>query len=202
VRIAVNLSGAQLKHSGFIGSVEAVLAETGLDSHYLELELTESMIMEDGGNTGMLLNDLKILGIDLAVDDFGTGYSSLSYLKNLPIGSIKIAQNFVKNIPANADDAAIIKAIIGVGRSLNLKVIAEGVETREQLEYLASLDCHAMQGFYFARPATAEEMTEYFRDGLASGNVCPFKLGAPSNPRQGDSRSRNSGTTPTGLRGC
>src|SRR3972149_11625746 len=126
---------------------DRLLKETGLDAGYLELELTESIIMDNAETVIKILNELKQIGVSLAIDDFGTGYSSLIYLKHMPIDIIKIDQSFVRDMTVDKDDAAICDAIIKLAKSLNLEVIAEGVETMEQLELLRRLDCKNIQGF-------------------------------------------------------
>jgi diguanylate cyclase (GGDEF)-like protein/PAS domain S-box-containing protein len=175
LRIAVNLSGRQFKQPGFIDVIDQILKETGLDPECLDLELTESIIMEKAGETIMTLTDLKTRGIHLSIDDFGIGYSSLSYLKHFPFDQIKIAQEFVRDIPHDQDDAAIVEAIIAMARSLNLDVIAEGVERKEQLEFLHDRHCTKMQGYYFARPMKAEDLTEIFKNGMPQEAICLFE---------------------------
>ncbi len=134
-----------------------------LDPEYLELELTESSIM---GNTELYLramDSLKTLGINLSIDDFGTGYSSLSYLKRFPVGKLKIDRSFVKDIPTDADDCAIVLAIIAMAQRLKLEVIAEGVETEEQLQFLKENDCNEIQGYFFSRPVPAAEFEKLLK---------------------------------------
>ena len=174
--MAVNLSGHQLKQPNLIDMIESVLSSTGLDPQWLELELTESSIMVNAVSTIETLTDIKVRGIRLAVDDFGTGYSSLNYLKNFPIDRIKIAQDFVRDIPGDVDDCAIVKAVIALAETLNLRLIAEGVETREQVDFLFDHRCREMQGFYFARPLPADEFLAYLNAGLAAGAACPFRV--------------------------
>ena len=157
VLMGVNLSARQFRQQDLIGRVERVLAETGLEPRYLELELTESMLMEAADATIGILSRLRMRGIRLAIDDFGTGYSSLSYLKHFPIDRIKIDRSFVRDISRDGDDTAIVEAIIAMARSLRLGVIAEGVETEEQRRFLLERGCQQMQGFLFARPLSAEE---------------------------------------------
>ncbi|PLX85069.1 MAG: hypothetical protein C0617_05090 [Desulfuromonas sp.] len=176
LRLAVNISGLQFKQPNFVDLVEEVIMETGLDAGFLELELTESIIMENAAESIEVLTDLKVRGIHLSIDDFGTGYYSLSYLKNFPFDRIKIAQSFVRDITTSSDDAAIVEAIIVMGKSLDLKVIAEGVETREQLEFLFARDCNEMQGFYFSKPLAREDFTRLLQEGLAREGVCPFRV--------------------------
>lgn len=164
LRIAVNLSAHRFKQKGLIRDVVRILQETGLDPGYLELELTESHLMENVESTISLLHELKALGIHLSIDDFGTGYSSLSYLKRFPIDTLKIDRSFVLDITHNPDDAAIALAIIAMAHSLGLKVTAEGVETKEQLEFLRAHQCDTMQGYYFSRPVPAEVITQLLQE--------------------------------------
>jgi predicted signal transduction protein with EAL and GGDEF domain len=166
LRVAVNLSAYQLRQPDLAGRIEAILQETGLPPTLLELELTESVFMENLESAVSVLTALKNLGIRISIDDFGTGYSSLGYLKNLPIDRIKIAQDFVRDIPADQDDMAIIEATIAMTRSLGLKVIAEGVENRQQLEFLMSRGCNEMQGFFFAKPMAHKDIAGYLATGL------------------------------------
>lgn len=164
--IAVNLSARQLRESSFVSVVEKVLRETGVDAGGLELEITESMLMSDSEKSVRALGQLHEMGIRLAMDDFGTGYSSLSYLKRFPIDTIKIDRSFIADLATDPDDVEIIKAIITIGHSLNRKVIAEGVETVEQLAILREHRCDEMQGYLFSRPLPAEEMTEFLKEKM------------------------------------
>lgn len=159
IRVAVNISPHQFKQQDF-SVVEDILTSTGLPPSCLELELTESTLMENAVRTVDKLKRLKSLGIQLTVDDFGTGYSSLNYLKHFPLDRIKIAQSFVRDIGSNPDDSAITEAIIKMAHSLKLKVIAEGVETLEQLDFLRVRHCDEVQGFYFSKPLLPEEFEE------------------------------------------
>ena len=161
VRLSVNLSARQFIQRDLIASIREVLEETGLSAEYLELELTESLIMHNAELFISTLREIREIGIELAVDDFGTGYSSLSYLKRFPINRLKIDQSFVRDVAGDADSGAISAAIIMLGHSLGLKVIAEGVETIEQLDFLQSSRCNEIQGFYFSRPLPAEEMRHF-----------------------------------------
>ena len=156
--IAVNVSGIQFIHDNFIADVDAILEATGLDSRYLELELTESVIMNDHAQTINNLQTLSDRGITLSIDDFGTGYSSLSYLKRLPIDTIKIDRSFIRDISHDDEDKAIVESIIALGQALNLKIIAEGVEDLEQLDYLSSRQCHLIQGYLFSRPLDQDDL--------------------------------------------
>jgi diguanylate cyclase (GGDEF)-like protein/PAS domain S-box-containing protein len=158
--IAINVSAVELCAKDFVSEVRSVLAETGLAASLLEFELTESFLVQDSRLNAVVLQELKQMGVRLALDDFGTGYSSLSYLKRLPIDTIKIDQSFVQDLGTDRADASIVCAIIDIGRSLEMKVIAEGVETREQLEFLQQHGCPSGQGFYFGQPAPRENFTD------------------------------------------
>jgi diguanylate cyclase (GGDEF)-like protein/PAS domain S-box-containing protein len=157
VPIAVNVSAVQFKEKSFLDLVSRILDETGIDPHYLELELTESVTMQDIEFTISMLESLKRMGVGLAIDDFGTGYSSLSYLKRFPIDTLKVDRSFVQDIATDPDSAAITCAIISMAKSLKHKVIAEGVETREQFEFLCKQGCDEIQGYYFSKPLSAED---------------------------------------------
>lgn len=156
VPVAVNISAAEFRRGGFLESVLLILQETGIAPSYLQFELTESMLVDDFERSAATLNRLKAMGISLAIDDFGTGYSSLSYLSRLPVHTLKIDQSFVSDIATNPDDAAIVNAVIAMGKNLNQQVIAEGVETGEQFSILQAHQCDEGQGFLFSRPLTAE----------------------------------------------
>jgi diguanylate cyclase (GGDEF)-like protein/PAS domain S-box-containing protein len=164
IRMAVNISGRQFRQPNFIATVDRILAETGLDPRWLEMEVTERVLMENVEATLQTLAALKARRISLAIDDFGTGYSSLSYLRQFPVDRLKIDRSFVTDIVGNADAAAIASAVIGLAKSLNLEVVAEGVETAEQANFLCARQCHLMQGYYFARPATAETFQRLFEN--------------------------------------
>jgi EAL domain-containing protein (putative c-di-GMP-specific phosphodiesterase class I)/CheY-like chemotaxis protein len=163
IRMSVNLSARQFRQIDIVELVADVLKETGLDAPYLDLELTESMAMQNVEVTIGILNQLKAMGVRLSVDDFGTGYSSLSYLKRFPLDVLKIDRAFVREITTSTDDAAIARAIISMAHSMNLKVIAEGVETEGQLRYLERHHCDKIQGFYFSPPVGAEECEAMLR---------------------------------------
>ncbi len=172
MRIAVNVSGAQFYKSDIIAMTDRILRETGLEARRLELEVTESVFMEDVSHAIRTLQDLHGLGIELAIDDFGTGYSSLSYLRQFPIDRLKIDQSFIRNALNNPDDAAIARTIVRLGHSLNLKVIAEGVETREHETFLRSEECDEVQGFRYSRPITLEKFNEFV--AAYNGNLSSF----------------------------
>lgn len=159
-KVTVNLSPIQFRRSDFIATAQRALAESGLDPACLELELTESTIMEDVDESVRMLNELSTLGVGLSVDDFGTGYSSLTYLKRLPIDKLKIDKSFIQDIPDDPDDVAITAAVIDMGHNLKLHVLAEGVETTEQLEFLRERGCKEFQGFLVSRPVPAEELPD------------------------------------------
>jgi diguanylate cyclase (GGDEF)-like protein/PAS domain S-box-containing protein len=158
MRVAVNLSARQFYQQDLVRTVNAALQDTGLPPELLEIELTESLVMTDVDRAIAVLRGLKALGVHIAIDDFGTGYSSLSYLKRFPIDVLKIDQSFVRDITTDADDAAIVSSIISLAHSLRLEVIAEGVETAEQLAYLREHGCEQVQGFYFSQPLPPEEL--------------------------------------------
>lgn len=155
MRVSVNLSARQFKQKNLLETVANVLSKTGLDPKLLILELTETSVMEDVNAAIGTLEDLKAMGIEISIDDFGTGYSSLNYLKRFPIDSLKIDQSFVSQVTEDDHDAAIAKAIIAMAQSLKLKVIAEGVETEEQLTFLRKQGCHGIQGYLYSPPLTA-----------------------------------------------
>lgn len=162
LRMAVNVSALQFAQPGFLRIVQEVLAQTGLEPRWLELELTESLLMQNTQDAAAKLSALRQLGVAAAIDDFGTGYSSLAYLRRLPIDTLKIDRSFVADIiPGNGDDSAtaVVRAILSMARSLNLQVVAEGVETPDQRDFLISAGCQLMQGYLFGRPQTAAEIT-------------------------------------------
>jgi EAL domain-containing protein (putative c-di-GMP-specific phosphodiesterase class I) len=165
--ISVNVSAIEFRQKGFVESVRKILAETGLEAHYLDLELTEGVLMKDAQSTISVLRDLKALGVGLAVDDFGTGYSSLSYLQQFPIDVLKIDQSFVKQVSADANKSAIVSAIIDMARNLGQRVIAEGIETPAQLALLLALHCAEGQGHLFSPAIPAGEFSDLLQYGLA-----------------------------------
>ena len=169
LRMAVNLSARQFAHENLLQDVARVLEETGLDPAALEFEITESMVMHNPQQAVDLLVKLKAMGIHLSIDDFGTGYSSLSYLKRFPIDSVKIDRSFIRDIPGDADDAAITQAIIAMAHGLRLKVIAEGVETTEQLHFLRDHGCDEMQGYYLSTPLLHDEFFRLLRERAEPG---------------------------------
>ena len=158
--ISVNISGKQFQQRRLTHSVQHALAKSGLDPNYLDLELTESTLMTDTDSVISVLEEFRAMGVHISIDDFGTGYSSLSYLKRFPVDMVKIDRSFVMDITTNPDDAAIAGAVVAMAHSLKLKVCAEGVETLEQLEFLRSLQCDEMQGYFISPPVTALEFHE------------------------------------------
>lgn len=173
-RVAVNISGIQFHRADIVDLVKKTLAETNLDPKYLELELTESIFMENIDGAIGILRQLNALGVEMAVDDFGTGYSSLSYLRQFPIDRLKIDQSFMRNALTNRDDGTIAKTIISLGHSLDLKVIAEGVETQEQLEFLLAEGCDEAQGFKYSRALPSEALVKFIDDYYTSGQPSAF----------------------------
>ena len=165
-RMAVNLSGRQFR-SRLDDVVAAILLETGLDARWLELELTESILMRNAAENLQLLQALAAMGCSLSIDDFGTGYSSLSYLKHFPLGRLKIDRSFVRDITTNPDDMAIAKIIIDMAHNLNLQVTAEGVEDHDQFALLKNYGCDEMQGFLFSKPVPADKAAQLLRDGIS-----------------------------------
>lgn len=166
--MAVNVASRQFKDSRFATAVTDAITASGIPAHKLELEITESVLLENSNQIRGLLDQFKDLGVNLAIDDFGTGYSSLSYLKRFPIDRVKIDQSFVRDLSVDTDDLAIVKAIIAMANTLRLRVIAEGVETQEQLSLLRSEGCHEYQGYLFARPAAADAISELLAPAAVS----------------------------------
>jgi len=171
LRMAVNVSAVEFREKGFVENVRQILSDTGLRPHYLVLELTERVLMEDAASTALVLEELKTMGVHLAVDDFGTGYSSLSYLRQFPIDVLKIDQSFIQKISSNLDDSTIISAIIGMGRNLHHIVIAEGIETQEQITYLQSQHCEEGQGYLLSPPVGAIQFGHLLETGIAASVV-------------------------------
>jgi len=166
-RVAVNISARQFRDQALVPLVESTLADTQLDPKCLELEITESIAMENLDLTLELLTRLRQLGISIAIDDFGTGHSSLNYLKRFPIDALKIDKSFVEDVPDRFEDAAIVRSVIQLAQGLNLRVIAEGVENVEQLDFLREHGCREVQGYYFSYPLAADKFAELFARGIA-----------------------------------
>src|SRR6267142_300343 len=171
--VSVNLSARQFEDKHLLREIERALAESALKPNCLELEITESMVMRDIQNSKKILDGIKSMGIRLAIDDFGTGYSSLISIKRFPFDCIKIDRQFIKDIPQDPDDVAITQAIIAMAHSLRLKVIAEGVETQEQLDFLTEHGCHEFQGYFFRRPQAAEDFSKLLRDNAGAMGATP-----------------------------
>jgi EAL domain-containing protein (putative c-di-GMP-specific phosphodiesterase class I) len=163
LRLAVNMSARQFQRSGLENRIREVLGETGMDPRWLELELTESVLMQEGDSTASLLENLSALGITFALDDFGTGYSSLSYLKRFPIKRVKIDRSFVRDINSSEGDAALARAVIAMAHGLGVDVVAEGVESLEQLAKLRRYGCDEGQGFFLGRPVVPSEVPQLVR---------------------------------------
>lgn len=171
--VTVNVSGQQFKRTDMVRLVSNILQETHLPAEQLQLELTESVLMKNVSNTVVKLNELKKMGVSIAVDDFGTGYSSLAYLKRFKLDTLKIDQSFVRDISNDADDAAIVSAIINMAHSLGMNVVAEGVESREQLEFLRANACDQIQGYYFSQPLPAEAFANLLDQDLSEQQQNP-----------------------------
>jgi predicted signal transduction protein with EAL and GGDEF domain len=172
LQIAVNLSPIQFRHGDLPSLVHSLLLETGLAPHRLELEVTEGVLIGDFSRALSVLRRLKALGVRIAMDDFGTGYSSLSYLQAFPFDKIKIDRTFIANLVSNENSAAIVRAVIGLGRGLSLPVVAEGVETSEQLAFLAREACDEVQGYLVGRPSPIED----YADLVGRGEERPRKV--------------------------
>jgi diguanylate cyclase (GGDEF)-like protein/PAS domain S-box-containing protein len=166
VTMAVNISAMEFRDEHFLAGVFAILKDTGLDPRSLELELTESVLMKRAESTESILKTLRARGVQVAVDDFGTGYSSLSYLRKFPIDALKIDQSFVRQITTDPDQTTIVAAVISMGRSLKLRVIAEGVETQEELAFLQAHQCDEAQGYFFSRPLLADQFAKLLKIGI------------------------------------
>ena len=164
VPVAVNVSAVQFRQQGFPELIRSVLSDTGLDPKYLELELTESLLLTNADVMFSILQELRDMGVKLAIDDFGTGYSSLSYLRQFQVNRLKIDRSFVRDVAVNRDDAAITIAIIEMAKALNLEVLAEGVETEAQLSFLRAQHCYEIQGYYFSKPVAVGRIAEHLRD--------------------------------------
>ncbi len=171
LRLAVNLSGRQFQQADLVEMVRRTLAETGLRPSSLELEITESVVMREATASVRRLNELIGLGVHLAIDDFGTGYSSLSYLRTFPIRSLKIDRTFIRDIDRDPNSATLAQGVVGLGRSLGLKLVAEGVETVRQLTLLRGYGCQEMQGFLLSRPLPGEEALAVLEQGRTLADV-------------------------------
>lgn len=166
VRMAVNVSALQFMDGNFLDDVRSALKSTGVRADNLELELTETVLMQDADSAIETLNSLKAIGVQLAVDDFGTGYSSFSYLRKFPVDSLKVDRSFISEICPESGNAAILNAMINIGKSLGHRVVAEGVETHSQLAFLQQSGCTEAQGYFFCHPVIAEKFAEFLEVGL------------------------------------
>jgi diguanylate cyclase (GGDEF)-like protein len=175
IRIGINISAVELRIGDFVGFMSHLITTTGLDPRFLELELTETFLTQDSTSTSAVLHALRGIGLNLALDDFGTGYSSLNHLKRFPIDTLKIDRSFVHGITTNSDDASIVAAVISMGRHLHMRVVAEGVETPEQLAFLQHHECPFGQGYYFSRPVAAQECTQLLRRGITAA-ISPIAM--------------------------
>ena len=165
--MAVNVSAHQLARSNFVERLRRFVLDIGLDPGLIELEVTEGVIVEGASDAREAIDQIAALGVSIAIDDFGTGYSGLAYLKRLPIDTVKIDQSFVRDLTIDPDDLAIVTAIVAMARSLDVEVVAEGVETAEQLAVLERLGCHRAQGYFLARPMPAAAIAKLLRANLA-----------------------------------
>ena len=180
MRMCVNLSARQLRHDGIVETVRTILRETGLQPGTLELELTESMLMEPAGVVGRTIRELADLGVSLAIDDFGTGYSSLSYLKNFPVKTLKIDRTFIMNVTTDTGNAAITTAIIALAGAMGLEVVAEGVETQLQADFLRERGCHRGQGYLFGKPVPVMAFENFLRgDEIVEARAGAVSAGVP-----------------------
>lgn len=165
--MAVNISARQFRQRNLAQVVRTALNESGLDPRWLELEITESMLMARPEEAAQALHQIAEMGVAIALDDFGTGYSSLAYLKRFPVRSLKIDRSFVRDIHTDPDDAAIVAAVISLAKSLDMGLVAEGVELVEQLDFLRSLDCDAYQGYHFSKPVPVMQCTSILQAAAA-----------------------------------
>jgi len=163
LRLAVNISAVELRSKEFAAGVGTILAQTGFDPRHLELELTETFLMQDSESTALVLGAIKELGVQLALDDFGTGYSSLSYMRRFPIDTLKVDRSFVRDLTMDASDASVVSAVINMGKSLHMRVVAEGVEALDQLVFLKEHGCSEAQGYHFSQPLRAGDFADWMR---------------------------------------
>jgi EAL domain-containing protein (putative c-di-GMP-specific phosphodiesterase class I) len=180
--MAVNVSAMEFRDEDFLENLFAILGETGLDPRSLELELTETLLMKHAESAASILQTLRRRGVQVAIDDFGTGYSSLGYLRKFPLDALKIDQSFVRQISTAGEDTAIVTAVIAMARSLKLRVVAEGVETLEELEFLQANGCDEAQGYYFSRPVPPEQFARMLRIGVPEAAAVVQRTPAMSVP--------------------
>lgn len=164
----MNVSAVELRDRHFLQGVLEILEETGLEPNFLELELTESVLIKTAESTQSILMTLRAKGVQVAIDDFGTGYSSLSYLRKFPADSLKIDQSFVRQLTTAPEDTSIVTAIISMARSMKMRVVAEGVETQEERAFLQANECDEAQGYYFSRPVVAEQFAQLLKTGIST----------------------------------
>jgi EAL domain-containing protein (putative c-di-GMP-specific phosphodiesterase class I) len=176
IRVSVNLSPVQFKRGDLAATVASALAAAGMDAARLDVEITETTLLQEGGKTLAILNELRRIGVRISMDDFGTGYSSLSYLRRYPFDKIKIDQSFVRELEHSSESQAIVQAVIGLGHTLGMIITAEGVETEEQLVLLRAAGCHEAQGYLFSRPKPAREMREQILERAAGPEAIEKRL--------------------------
>jgi EAL domain-containing protein (putative c-di-GMP-specific phosphodiesterase class I) len=164
--VATNLSARQFRKSDLVETVQRTLQETGLEPHCLSLEVTESLIMKDPAGAAEIMHRFRELGVGLCLDDFGTGYSSLNYLRRFPVGCLKIDRSFITDVTTDSSAAAVATSVVAIAHSLGLVAVAEGVETKEQLDFLRHCGCDRFQGYYFSKPVPADVFAALVRDGL------------------------------------
>jgi EAL domain-containing protein (putative c-di-GMP-specific phosphodiesterase class I) len=169
--VAINVSAVQFRQDDFCELIKRVLRDTGIEAKYLELELTESLLLANADVTFSVLQRLRAMGLALAIDDFGTGYSNFGYLRQFQVSRLKIDRSFIRDVAVSPDDAAITSAIISMARSLHLKVIAEGVETEAQMSFLRAQQCDEIQGYYFSKPLAADKVAGKLREQRAEPHV-------------------------------
>jgi EAL domain-containing protein (putative c-di-GMP-specific phosphodiesterase class I) len=162
-RLALNIGARHFQHPGFLDTLRAAIARHGIDSHVLEIEITETTAMSNADTTACLIDDLRDLGVEITIDDFGTGYSSLAYLKRFAITGVKIDRSFVHDLPSSRSAGAIVNAILATAHALGLRVVAEGVEEPEQAGFLTAAGCDEAQGYWFGRPMAAEAIETHLR---------------------------------------
>ncbi|MEQ6342026.1 MAG: EAL domain-containing protein [Gammaproteobacteria bacterium] len=173
LRIAVNVAGRQFQSGTLLRAIESALRETEVPAEYLELELTEGILARDAAAASLILDDINAMGVQLSIDDFGTGYSSVGYLKRFPLHTLKVDRTFVRDVISDQDDAAICTAIIALAHSLELRVVAEGAENSEQVEFLQKNGCDFVQGYYYSPPVPTDQFA-----ALLAKNVLTSKLAA------------------------
>ena len=177
IRVAVNLSPSQFRQGNIVAIIREALQDARLEPQFLEVELTESTVMSDPEESIVILEELSGMGVLVSVDDFGTGYSSMSYLRRLPIDKLKIDRSFISEVASRSEDALIVRAIVSLAHSLRLKVVAEGVESPEQLEFLKTLGCDQYQGYYYSAALSASQFEELARSRQRPAPAADFDPG-------------------------